>query len=138
MPEDLPEILELYGQLTGEKPELALDTAEEIFDEITVLPDHVFLVAAKEGQVLGTLYLQIVPNLSHGGRPWGIVENMVVDRDQRRQGIGRLMMDYALKRCHETGCYKVQLLSNRKRREAHEFYRALGFEDSAAGFRLYF
>ena len=32
-------------------------------------------------------------------------------------------------------CYKVQLLSNSRRTDAHVFYESLGFERSAEGFR---
>jgi GNAT superfamily N-acetyltransferase len=63
---------------------------------------------------------------------------LVVDGRCRRQGIGRLLVEYALTRAREAGCYKVQLLSSNTRHEAHQFYRALGFDDTAIGFRVYF
>jgi N-acetylglutamate synthase-like GNAT family acetyltransferase len=135
---DIPRILELYEQLTEEKLDLSPDIAKRVFSEITALPRQEFLVAEKDGRVAGTLFLQIVPNLSHNARPWAMVENMVVDSQYRRQGIGRELMRYAFSRCRGAGCYKVQLLSNKKRLEAHQFYRSLGFEDSALGFRIYF
>jgi predicted N-acetyltransferase YhbS len=111
---------------------------QSVFAEIIAIPNQEFLVAEKEGCVVGSLYLQIVPNLSHGARPWAILENMIVDSRYRRQGIGRLLLEHALNSAREAGCYKVQLLSNKKRTEAHIFYRASGFEESALGFRLYF
>ncbi|MBI4296404.1 MAG: GNAT family N-acetyltransferase [Chloroflexi bacterium] len=137
-PRDIPRILELYEQLTEEKLNVSPAKAEQVFAEIVAMPNQEFLVAEKDGLVLGTLFLQIVPNLSHDARPWAIVENMVVDRRYHRQGIGRLLIEYALNNCREAGCYKVQLLSQKKRLEAHQFYRSMGFQDSALGFRLYF
>ena len=136
--QDIPRILELYEEFTGEKQNISSDAIERVFAEIVATPNQEFLVAEKDGLVLGTLFLQIVPNLSHDARPWAILENMVVDSRYRRLGIGRLLIEYALIRCREAGCYKVQLLSNKKRQEAHQFYRSVGFEDSALGFRLYF
>jgi GNAT superfamily N-acetyltransferase len=62
---------------------------------------------------------------------------MIVDGKYQRRGIGRLLMEHAIRRAREAGCHKVQLLSNKKRQEAHKFYEALGFEASAHGFRLY-
>ncbi len=94
-------------------------------------------MAHKEGDVVGTVSFQIVPNLSHDDRPWAILENMVVNDKCRRQGFGRLLIEYVVGRCREAGCYKLQLLSNKKGGEAHEFYRSVGFEDSALGFRAY-
>jgi GNAT superfamily N-acetyltransferase len=138
IPRDIPRILELYEELMEEKQNVSGDTLRKVFDEATALPGQFFLVAEKDGFVAGTLFVQIIPNLSHDARPWGAMENMVVDRRYHRQGIGRLLMEYALDRCREAGCFKVQLLSHKKRLVAHRFYRDLGFEESALGFRLYF
>jgi hypothetical protein len=35
------------------------------------------------------------------------------------------------------GCHKVGLLSGKHRLEAHHFYRSMGFEAVAEGFKLY-
>jgi len=134
---DIPRILELYDELTEEQHRLSLEGVQPVFAEIVSMPGHELLVAEEDGVVVGTIVLLVVPNLSHGARPWAIVENMVVDGRYRRKGIGRLLMDYAIAHARKAGCYKVQLLSNKKRHEAHKFYRSLGFETSAYGFRLY-
>ena len=142
--EDIPRTLELYRELvittsqaeTHQSP--SLDDYQRAFDDICVMPGHELLVVEEDGMVVGTMVLLIVPNLSHGGLPWALIENMVVDQQYRRQGIGRVMMEYAIDRAKETGCYKLQLLSNKKRPEAHQFYSSLGLEPSAHGFRLYF
>jgi len=135
--QDMPRILELYGELTEQQHHLSADDVQSVFTEIVSMAGHELLVAEDEGEVIGTMVLLIVPNLSHGALPWAVVENVVVDQRYRRQGIGKLLMKYAIARARKAGCYKVQLLSNKKRREAHRFYQALGFETSAYGFRLY-
>ncbi len=104
---------------------------------ITALPNQQFLVAEKDGFVVGTLFLQISPNLSHDARPWAVLENLVVDSRFRGLGLGRLLVEHALTACRDAGCYKVQLLSSNKRKVAHQFYRSLGFGESAVGFRKY-
>ena len=135
--QDMPRILELYEELTGGQHYLSPDDTQTVFVEIVSMPGHELLVAEEDGEVVGTMVLLIVPNLSHGARPWAIVENMVVDGRYLRKGIGRLLMEYAIAHARQAGCYKVQLLSNKKRHEAHQFYRSLGLEASAHGFRLY-
>jgi predicted N-acetyltransferase YhbS len=134
---DIPRILELYETLTGERHNLSRQETGPVFDAIASMPGHELLVAEENGMVVGTVVLLIVPNLSHEAHPWAIVENLVVDVGYRRRGIGRLLMDYAIASAREAGCYKVQLLSNVKRKEAHQFYKALGFRTSAYGFRMY-
>lgn len=135
--QDIPRILELYQELTGERHDLTRHETGPLFAEIAAMPGHELLVAEEDGVVVGTMVLLVVPNFSHGALPWAIVENLVVDPSRRRRGIGRLLTEYALARAREAGCYKVQLLSGVKRREAPWFYKALGFKTSAHGFRLY-
>jgi GNAT superfamily N-acetyltransferase len=135
--QDIPRILELYQELTGERHDLTRHETRPLFDEISAMPGHELLVAEEDGIVVGTMVFLIVPNFSHGALPWAIVENLIIDPAHRRKGIGRLLMDYARDRARETGCYKIQLLSNTKRKEAHRFYKSLGFKTSAYGFRLY-
>ncbi len=140
---DIPHILELYRQLAiattkaelGRSP--ALDGYRQIFAQICADSRHELLVADYQGEVVGTLVLLIVPNLSHGGLPWAGVENVVVDSNYRRWGIGKLLMDYASVQAKKAGCYKIQLISDKRRKEAHKFYRVLGYKASGHGFRLY-
>ena len=140
---DIPQVFELYRQLaiTTSPTELSrsssLDDYRRVFAQIQAFTGYELLVAEEQGEVVGTMVLLIVPNLSHGALPWAVIENMVVDKRYRRQGIGKLLLDYAITKAKSAGCYKIQLLSNKKRREAHQFYRSLGFEASAHGFRLY-
>jgi GNAT superfamily N-acetyltransferase len=134
---DITRILELYQELTGERHDLTQHETKPLFDEIKAMPGHELLVAEEDGVVVGTMVLLIVPNFSHGALPWAMVENLVIDPAHRRKGIGRLLMDYALSLAREAGCYKLQLLSSTKRKEAHRFYKRLGFKTSAYGFRSY-
>jgi len=141
---DITHILELYRQLSITTPQAkqrqnpSPDNCQRVFSEISTSPGHELLVTEDAGEVVGTLVLLIVPNLSHEARPWALVENIIVDKRYQRQGIGRLLMNYAVGKAKEAGCYKVGLSSDKKRKEAHKFYRSLGFEASAHGFRLYF
>ncbi|GAB2513204.1 GNAT family N-acetyltransferase [Nocardiopsis aegyptia] len=100
-------------------------------------PDRTVLVAEQRGQIIGTLDLLVVANLTHDAQPWAVVDNLVVDPLTRGRGIGRALMDDAVDRAARAGCYKVELLSHESRHGAHRFYAALGFENSAEGFRRY-
>lgn len=142
--QDIPRILELYRELAITTSEVELtwspspDDYRRVLAEICAAPGHELLVVEDQGQVVGTMVLLIVPNLSHGACPWALVENLVIGHEQRRRGLGRLLMDYAIGRARDAGCYRIVLSSDKRRREAHRFYRSLGFEASAHGFRLHF
>jgi predicted N-acetyltransferase YhbS len=140
---DIPRILELYRQLVissapaEQNQEKSLRDYRRVFAQISAVPGLELLVAEEEGKVVGSVVLFIAPNLSHNGLPWALVENVIVDQKCRRQGIGKLLMDYAIVRAKDAGCYRIGLSSDKKRRDAHQFYRSLGFEASSHGFRLY-
>jgi ribosomal protein S18 acetylase RimI-like enzyme len=84
--QDIPRILELYQELTGERHHLSLADAQSVFAQIVSMPGYELLVAEENGLVAGSMVLLVVPNLSHEARPWAIVENMVVDSSYRRKG----------------------------------------------------
>ena len=142
--EDIPGIVELYRELaiTTSKVELSRspnrDDYRQVFAQICASPGHELIVAEYQGEVVGTVVLLIVANLSHAACPWALVENLVVDPKHRRQGFGTLLMNHAMARAREAGCFRIALSSDVRRKEAHEFYRTLGFEAVAHGFRCYF
>ena len=141
--DDLPRVLDLYRQLVisraPSEAERRPDAAEysRLFDEIQAMPGHELVVVEEDGEVVGTMVLLIVPNLSHQAMPWAYVENMVVDSARQRKGYGRLLMDHAFDRARAEGCYKVQLASTDTRDAAHLFYESQGFSGVAVGFRRY-
>ncbi|GHC96318.1 hypothetical protein GCM10007079_48830 [Nocardiopsis terrae] len=100
-------------------------------------PDRTVLVAERRGQIIGTLDLLVVANLTHDAQPWAVVDNLVVDPETRLQGIGRALMEDALDRATRAGCYKVELLSYEVHQGTHRFYASLGFDESSAGLRRY-
>ncbi|MFI9811340.1 GNAT family N-acetyltransferase [Saccharothrix variisporea] len=97
---------------------------------------RVFLAEAG-AHLVGSIDTIVVPNLTRGAQPFMLVENMVVESAARRRGVGSALLDTAFSWARECGCYKVQLLSNAKREEAHSFYEGHGFAQSARGYRRY-
>ncbi len=138
---DLDALLRLYVQLSPGNAGTDTARAEPALAQVLGTPGITLLVAEREGAVVGTVTLVIVPNLTHNAQPWAQVENMVADASVRGSGVGRLLIEECLKLAGEAGCYKVQLQSGNQRttadNDAHGFYRHLGFEASSAGFRYY-
>lgn len=131
---DLESLVELLAQL---HPLYDAKMDEQLLSQILRDPRRSLLVAERSAQVVGTVDMLIVPNLSHAGRPWAIAENLVVDAQLRGGGIGKLLMTEVLARADEAGCYMIQFLSLKHRIGAHAFYRQLGYESVCEGFRLY-
>jgi len=127
--QDLPEILALYAEPDMDVGEtLPLSDAAAIFRKMASYPDYNVYVAEEDGEIIGTFALAIMDNLAHMGKKSGLIEDVVVSRDHRRQSVGKRMMEYAVELCKEKSCYKVALSSNIKRESAHEFYKSLEFK----------
>ena len=138
---DLGALLLLFDELAGKKITAApgdRDRSRPILTEILADPRRELAVAVVDGELVGTADLLVVPNLTHRGEPWAIVENVIVSGAARRKGVGRALMGHLLKMARSVGCFKVQLVSGKHRAEAHRFYRSMGLEAVAEGFKIYF
>jgi GNAT superfamily N-acetyltransferase len=136
---DLPHIRRLLQELHGVPPwddDQNFD-AESVYNRILGDPHRRLFIADVDGKSVGMLDTIIVPNLTRNIRPWAGIENIVVAREMRRHGIGRSLMQAALDYARHCGCYKVQLVSASRRRDAHALYRATGFDADVQGYRRY-
>jgi GNAT superfamily N-acetyltransferase len=125
---DLPAILSLYAQPSVDDGKvLSTEQAQGILARIRSYPEYRIYVAKADEGIVGTFALLIMDNLAHMGAPSAIVEDVVVQPDWQGKGIGKRMMQFAIRRCREMGCYKLALSSNLKREVAHRFDESLGF-----------
>ena len=134
---DLPAVLRLYAQPGMDNGlVLPLDTAATILRRMAAYPEYAVYVATVNGSVVGTFALLVMDNLAHLGTPSAIVEDVCVDDQLHRLGIGRAMMRFAMEFARERGCYKLALSSNTSRERAHTFYHSLGFEQHGLSFHV--
>ncbi len=99
-------------------------------------PRNEFLVAERDGAVVGCLQLTYIPGLSRRGSERAQIESVRVARALRGQGLGRHLFRWAIERARDRGCALVQLTTDRSREDAHGFYESLGFEPSHVGMKL--
>ncbi len=134
---DLPVVLKLYSQLGMDDGEvLDIEKAEHIFAKMRFYPYYKLYIASMGGVIVGTFALMIMDNLGHMGARSAIIEDVVVRKDLRGQGIGRSLMDFAMERCQEKGCYKIALSSNMLRGGALRFYESLGYKKHGYSFSV--
>ena len=100
-------------------------------------PNNELYVALLDDQPVGTFQLTYLPGIMRNGMWRGLVESVHIVPEQRNKGFGKEMMRWAIERCRARGCGLVQLTSNKHRQDAHRFYRALGFQQSHEGFKLF-
>ncbi|MFG2606773.1 GNAT family N-acetyltransferase [Streptomyces sp. NPDC048514] len=94
------------------------------------------VVAVREGRVIGTLQLTIIPGLSHRGATRALIEAVRIHADERGSGLGSRLIEWAIDTSRRLDCQMVQLTSDKSRADAHRFYERLGFTASHEGFKL--
>ncbi|MEU7557345.1 GNAT family N-acetyltransferase [Streptomyces eurythermus] len=99
-------------------------------------PNQRLVVAVREGRVIGTLQLTIIPGLSHRGATRALIEAVRIHADERGSGLGSKLIEWAIDTSRRLGCRMVQLTSDKTRTDAHRFYERLGFTASHEGFKL--
>ncbi|MEH0842019.1 GNAT family N-acetyltransferase [Micromonospora sp. CPCC 205711] len=137
---DLPAILALVADdvLGKARDHTEVDEAyERAFADITADPRNEEIVAERAGELVGCLQITYIPGLGRHGAERALIESVRVRADQRGQGLGRRMMEWAVDRARERGCALVQLTTDKSREDAHRFYRNLGFEASHEGMKLH-
>ncbi|MBN2392297.1 MAG: GNAT family N-acetyltransferase [Anaerolineae bacterium] len=136
---ELSAILALYKHLHGtDKPLPDAATVAQVWEEICCDPKLHCLVAETDGVFVASYILAIIPNLTRGARPYGLIENVVTHAEYRRQGIGTALLRHALGVAWENNCYKVMLLTGRKDESVFRFYEKAGFQrDVKTGFIAY-
>jgi GNAT superfamily N-acetyltransferase len=93
-------------------------------------------VAEREGEVLGTLQLSLLPGLSRRGALRAQIEGVRVAGAARGLGLGETMVRWAIDEARARGCVLVQLTSDKARTDAHRFYARLGFVATHEGYKL--
>lgn len=136
-PDDAPALVRLLRQL--DPPQEAPDeaAARAAVAAVSRQPGMRLVVAEAGGDVVGSVTLAVLPNLTHHAQPWAQLENLVVDEAHRGRGVGRALMAWCEAAARDAGCYKLQFQSRNHRRGSHRFYRRLGYRALTVGFRRY-
>jgi len=107
------------------------------FEEIARDPRQMLVVVEANDRVIGTLQITFLRHLHYGGGRVALIESVHVAEKERNRGVGAAMMRFAIDEAKKRGCHRVQLTSNKARKDAHRFYERLGFTASHEGFKLF-
>ena len=65
------------------------------------------------------------------------IEAVRIYKKFRAKGFGKKIFKWVIKRSADKGAHLVQLMTDKQRPDAIEFYKALGFKDSHIGMKLH-
>ncbi|MEU0743132.1 GNAT family N-acetyltransferase [Streptomyces sp. NPDC006134] len=137
--EDVPAIVAMLADdPLGAQRESPDDLAPYLpaFKRLSDDPNQHLMVAVREERVVGTLHLTIIPGLSRRGALRSLIEAVRVHADERGNGLGTQLIEWAIAESRRQNCQLVQLTSDKSRTDAHRFYERLGFTASHVGFKL--
>jgi GNAT superfamily N-acetyltransferase len=128
--EELYELLDLYEHLheSGNLPLPRDRQLDALWESILSNPLLHYLVGEIDGRPVSSCTLTIVPNLTRGARPYGLIENVVTHRDYRMRGFATQVLQHALQVAWDHHCYKVMLLTGSKKESTLRFYEGASFK----------
>ena len=107
------------GYVTDEK------TTAEIFTVVQQQKNTVVYVAVDENKIRGWLHMSEIVSLESGS--FYEILGMVVDEAYQNLGIGKRLVQEAIRWSRNQGALSLRVRSNVKRRQAHAFYMRQGF-----------
>jgi len=130
--------LGLLYELGRPKPET--DSDVEVFrilvkKQISDSRKSILVAENDDVNVVGMMSLIFLPRLNQNGPELYIPEIIVTEKYQKK-GIGTQLMEACIILAKENQCYKIRLESGNLRKEAHQFYKNLGFESNSLSFTL--
>ncbi|PIT87699.1 MAG: GNAT family N-acetyltransferase [Candidatus Magasanikbacteria bacterium CG10_big_fil_rev_8_21_14_0_10_40_10] len=93
------------------------------------------LIAKDGNKIIGRAYLYLIANDLHD-RPYGLMEDVFVEPDYRKHGIGSQLVNALVQEAKAQKCYKLIGCSRNERPKVHELYQNLGFKDFGKEFRM--
>jgi GNAT superfamily N-acetyltransferase len=129
---DLPQLVELLGQLFEQEAEFTPDAAkqEAALKLIFANPSFGRLYVAKDGpKVVAMASLLYTVSTAEGGKA-GLFEDLVVRPDYRKQGIGAKLLEHVIAQARAEGLVRITLLTDMQNEQAQVLYRRLGFVGS--------
>ncbi|KKK40409.1 MAG: Acetyltransferase (GNAT) family protein [Candidatus Lokiarchaeum sp. GC14_75] len=125
----MSKLLELYTHLhRKDAPLPEKSKLESIWEEITANPLLHYFVVEHNNKIVSSCSLSVIPNLTRGGRPYGLIENVVTHTEYRRRGFGTSCLQFAVEIAWKNKCYKVMLLTGSKDPSIHHLYEKVGFK----------
>ncbi|WP_181592535.1 GNAT family N-acetyltransferase [Paenibacillus sp. YN15] len=133
---DQEQLSRLYRMLVPNSKKMNVQ-AEQI-GKIRTDPMNFIFVYEEQGELLGSLTLNICMQALHGEQPYAIVENVIVHEDHRSKNIGQQLFRHVEEYCNSIHCHRIMLLSKATRIRAHRFFEREGYDGQVSkGFKKY-
>lgn len=126
-PDDFDGLMTLYMQLHDNPFPEKTDSIMRLWQDILADKNHHIIVAEEGGFIASSCVCVIIPNLTHGQRPYALIENVVTDARYRKKGLATACLNFARDIAMRENCYKIMLLTGSKEESTLRFYERAGY-----------
>ena len=132
--DDIKSLVDLYEIFWGEKSDRK--KMERKFQDLENNPNYIFLCAEKENKVIGTIQGIICEELYGGCQPFLLMENFVIDKKHRKQGVGKILLTSLEDIAKIRGCTQILFITEANRKDTIKFYESVGYSsETHKGFK---
>lgn len=126
---NLDALLKLYEHLhPDDAPLLPREQVEAVWREILSSNRFQYFGGFVGEDLVSSCTVSVIPNLTRGCKPYGVIENVVTHREHRQRGYGTAILKHTLAYAWSVECYKVMLMTGRKDEATLRFYESVGFD----------
>lgn len=123
--DDIPELEQLYKQFWNEESSLEIMSSQ--FNKLHKKDSHILLSAIEHNKLIGSVMGVICEELYGDCKPFLVLENMIVDKNQRNKRVGKALISELEKIANEKGCSQMIFVTERNRIDAVKFYESAGY-----------
>ena len=126
---DIPALCNLLNQLFEQEVEFSPDLVAQQRGLVMIIENPqigAILVARQDTQIIGMVNLLYTVSTALGARV-ALLEDMVIEKNQRGKGVGSRLLDAALEFAQQHGCRRITLLTDAVNTDAQRFYQRQGF-----------
>ena len=133
---DIPVLLGLLYDLGRPKPQKDsdVDTFRKLVTKyVSDYDTQIFVAVLDDMKIIGMVSMIFLSRLNRTTLEMYIPELVVLEKYQN-QGIGKKLINSCITLAKEKKCHRIRLESGNQRKESHQFYKHLRFEQSALSF----
>lgn len=136
---DIPPMVGLLEELFAIEDDFVIDSMKQTngLKLLLEMPDSIALVVQIDDKIIAMATVQKLVSTAMGDYV-GLIEDVVVTKAYRAQGIGKKLLHALIDECRKRGMKRLALGSDQRNQSAIEFYQKLGFKPSNMGFLYYF
>lgn len=131
--DDLPQLSRLYQQFWNEISDV--EKMKKQLHKINSQNTHIILSAVDGSQLLGSVMGVICEELYGDCQPFLVIENMIIDKSNRKMGVGKALLLELEKQAKGRGCSQMILVTEADRLDACSFYESFGFQQHHKGYK---